>query len=396
MAANPPIVVIDNGSATLRAGYPSEPSPRVVMPSVVGAPRNKGVAMAAGMTEYEVGAAAVAKRGYLNVSAPVRAGVIQDWSDMERLWSHVMFQQLRISPESYCFVIGESMMNTDKHKEKTLETLMESFNAHSMYLGSTAVLSLYAYGLTTGVVVDSGLELTTVVPVHEGYPLARHMTTSTVAGEALTSHLSNLLQAKGYGFSTQSERELVNGVKENLCFIQTPTTASTAAQTTPTGFTLPDGQYIPLEEHRTACPEALFNFSVLGESYVPRCKVFADAGHDFVPSFSKGISWLTYAAINNCEASLRPALYSNIVLAGGTTLFPGVRDRLHGEVVQLFKEMHVGEGVLDIQVKTMDCRQYSAWLGGCMLSMIAMFKHLTVSRAEYEEYGPTIVHRKRL
>jgi actin-related protein len=214
--ADVPVVVMDNGSAVFRAGYPSESAPRVLIPSLVGQPRNKGVAMAGGFREYEVGYGALHKRGVLDCSQPVRGGVIQDWADMERLWSHTIYKELRIAPENYCFVISEPTNNSTRDKEKTLEMMMETFNAKSMYLGSTAVLALYAYGLTTGVVVDCGLDVSNAVPVHEGYPLSRHMASSKVAGDALTMHLSKLLNAKGYGFSTQTEREVVNKVKETL------------------------------------------------------------------------------------------------------------------------------------------------------------------------------------
>lgn len=388
-----PVVVMDNGSSLFRAGYPSEAAPRVLIPSLVGQPRNKGVAMAGGFREYEVGYGAQQKRGALDCSQPVRGGVVQDWGDMERLWSHTIYKELRIAPENYCFVISEPTNSSDSDKEKTLEMMMETFNAKSMYLGSTAVLALYAYGLTTGVVVDCGLDKSNAVPIHEGYPLSRHMASSEVAGDALTTHLSKLLNAKGYGFSTQTERELVNKVKETLCYVRSDPGEETV---TGDGFYLPDGQYIPLEGERHQCAEALFDFSVLGPEYVPKTKVFGDNGEEFVPSFAKGISWLAYSAVNNSEAALRGQLYNNIVLAGGTTLMPGMRERMQREVTQLYREMHPGEGLIPISISDMPSRQHASWLGGCMLSLIAMFPYLTVTREEYQENGAGIVHCKSL
>lgn len=387
-----PVVVMDNGSSVFRAGYPSESAPRLLVPSLVGQPRNKGVAMAGGFREYEVGYDALQKRGVLDCSQPVRAGVVQDWADMERLWSHTIYNELRIAPENYCFVISEPTNNSEKDKEKTLELMMETFNAKSMYLGSSAVLALYAYGLTTGVVIDCGLDTSNAVPIHEGYPLSRHMAPSKIAGNALTLHLCHLLNKKGYGFSTQTERELVNKVKESLCYVRQEGEVAPTGE----GFSLPDGQYIPLEEERHQCAEALFDFGLIGPEHVPRMKVFGDNGEEFHPSIPKGLSWLAYAAVNNSEASLRGQLYNNIVLAGGTTLLPGVRDRMQREITQLYREMHVGEGLIPIRVSEMPSRQHATWLGGCMLTLIAMFPYLTVTREEYQEFGPSIVHCKSL
>ena len=397
----PPVVVMDNGSDLFRAGYPSESAPRVLIPSLVGLPRNKGVAMAAGYRDYEVGYGALEQQGNLDTSQPVRAGVIDNWHDVERLWSHVIYKELRVAPENFCFVISESTDNSEKDKERTLELMMETFNAHSMYLGSTAVLALYAYGSTTGVVLDAGLDRTNVVPIHEGYPLNRHRTTSDIAGAAMNEHLCTLLNQKGYGFSTRTEKALVNQVKESLCFVKeygcAPGEESvTAGAAVDEGFSLPDGQHIPMEDERFQCTEVMFNHGLLGPSYVPKTKVFDETGAEYQPKIDKGVSWMVYSSINNSEQSLRRALYDNVVLAGGSTLFPGMRNRVQAEVTQLYRDMHPGEGLIPINIHEMASRQHATWLGGCMLSQIAMFPHLSVTRAEYHENGPSIVHCKSL
>ena len=349
--------------------------------------------MASGVQEYDVGDEAEEKRGLLDSSRPIKSGKVVNWNDMEKLWRHVIYRQLRITPENYCFLLTQSANADTKEKERTLEIMMETFNAHSLYLGAAPVFGLYSYGMTTGTVIDAGADMTSVVPVHEGYPLGRHVTRSPVAGEVLTSHLSRLLESKGYGFSTQLERQLVNTVKEELCYVrQYPHEEPLPGET----FRLPDGQPIPVEEERYSCPEALFNFKALGATYEPKEKVFADSGHEFHPSGAKGISWLAYAAINNCEATLRPTLYKSMVLTGGTSLFRGTQERIHSEVTQYYKEMHQGEGLIPINIAGTACRQYSAWLGGTMISQITMFPHLTVSREEYEEKGHRIIHCKSL
>jgi actin-related protein len=262
-------------------------------------------------------------------------------------------------------------------------------------LGCSAAFALYSYGRTTGVCVDSGLHTTAAVPVHEGYPLQRHATTSSVAGEALTQHLASLLEAKGYGFSTPLECDLVNHVKETQCFVRQPN--EEVSLPPPDVFHLPDGQPIGIDEERYQCAEVLFDFAKLGPEYSPKSVVYTDAGDVFEPpNTPKGISWLAYAAINNCEPNLRSDLYSSIVLAGGSTLFRGTQRRAQAEVVQLYRDMHPNEAVIPISVAEVSCRQYSAWVGASMLSMITMFPHLVVTRQEYQEHGARIIHSKSL
>ncbi|KPA76449.1 putative actin-like protein [Leptomonas pyrrhocoris] len=429
-------VVLDCGSSHSRAGFGGEKGPRLDVPTLVGYPRHRGIAMAAGMNEQEVGEEALLKQGSLDVHHPIRNGCIEDWGDVEKLWSHLFFNELRVSPETHCFLLTEPVNTPGPQRERTLEIMMETFRAHSLYLGTSQVLSLYSYGLTTGLVVDSGKDITRAVPVHEGYALGRHVTQSPVAGAALTRYLGELLRAQGYALGTASEQEVLNQAKEELCYVQSPSFAATgvaaaaaatatekalqrdtdetfrhSAHAAPDGvgeiddFVLPDGQRIPLgaERHRTA--EVLFNFSLLSEMesggtdrglYEPRCKVRTDIGEFFTPSFEKGVSWLPFAAVNNCEHSLQPQLYANMVLAGGSLSFPGARTRLETEVRQLYRESHPSEAVLPINARDMACRAYSAWLGGSMLAQTAVFQHLVVSRKEYEEEGARVIHYKSL
>ncbi|KAL7699261.1 actin-like protein [Lotmaria passim] len=437
-------VVLDCGSSHARAGFGGEKGPRLDVPTLVGYPRHRGIAMAAGMNEQEVGEEALLKQGSLDIHHPFRNGLIEDWGDVEKLWSHLFFNELRVSPETHCFLLTEPVNTPGPQRERTLEIMMETFRAHSLYLGTSQVLSLYSYGLTTGLVVDSGKDITRAVPIHEGYALGRHVTQSPVAGAALTRYLGELLRAQGYALGTASEQELLNHAKEELCYVQSPnfsttamTTAGVAAavaadkslqrDTAEVGadgaraklgadngnddaversdFVLPDGQRIPLTAERHRTPEVLFNFSLLSELesggtdlrlYEPRCKVRTDMGDLFTPSFEKGVSWLPFAAVNNCESSLQPMLYANMVVAGGSLSFPGARSRLEAEVRQLYRESHLSEAVLPIRVQDMACRAYSAWLGGSMLAQTAVFQHLVVSRKEYEEEGAHVIHYKSL
>lgn len=439
-------VILDCGAHSLRAGYANEDGPRLDIPALVGHPRHRGVAMAAGMNELDVGEEALVKRGMLSINCPIKDGIVQQWDDMEKLWSHLMFSELRVTPESHCFITTLPVNAPAAQKEKTLELMMETFHVHSLFQGVSQVLSLYSYGLTTGLVLDSGKDRTLAVPVHEGYALGRHVTTSPVAGEMLTNYLGSLLKQLGYGFDTAAEKQTLNQAKEDLCFVRptgadmyeegddddagqfnsyAPTSNAAAAAASngepavaPRGgsnvifelagqlpetevFYSPDGQAIPLRDQRYRTTDVLFDFSLLSDAsganrYDPPYKVRTDMGEIFTPSLAKGISWLPYAAIHHCEPALRAQLFASVVLAGNTTAFPGTRDRVEEELVQLYREHHSTEAVTPIHVRDLPSRGYTAWLGGAIIARTSLFPHLAVSRKEYEEEGLRVVHCKSL
>lgn len=423
---SPPSVILDCGSYHLRAGYGGEKGPRLDVPTLVGHPRHWGVAMAAGMNESEVGEEALVKRGMLSVQTPIKNGLVQSWDEIEKLWSHIIFSELRVTPESHCFLTTQPVNSPASQQEKTLELMMETFHVHSLFLGTSQTMSLYAYGLTTGVVLDSGKDVSLAVPIHEGYALGRHVTKSPVAGQVLTNYLGSLLKEEGYSFGTAAELTVLNRAKEELCYVRPSfslsnpgeTWRSSAFQSSNSGnndldeedfeggadsttrgtFMLPDGQEIPLSTHRYATPEVLFNFSILGNSreFDPPYKVRTEMGEIFEPSFEKGISWLPFAAINLCEPTLRSKLYSNIVIAGNNLAFPGARNRIENEVIQLYRENHTSEAVVPIHIRDTVSRGYSAWIGGSILARMTMFPHLAISRKEYEEEGLRVVHCKSL
>ena len=367
-----PAVVIDNGSGMMKAGIAGDEAPKVHFPSVVGYARYDPIKGAEGK-EFYVGQEAIAKRGLLNLEYPLENGIVKNWDQMSKVWYYTYNSELKIESSEQPVLLTEAPLNPKENREKMVEMFFETFKVPAFYVYTQAVLAMYASGRTTGAVVDSGDGVTHIVVVYDGFSIKHAVTRMDIAGRTLTDFMFKYVAEDNVKLVSSAERDIAKDIKERLCYCPLDFEAEMKAfETSPEKkkeYTMPDGQVVKVGSVMIRTPEVLFQPKLLGID-------------------TKGVHEQIVDCIKKTDVDLRRDLYENLSLSGGTTMIDGLSERLTKEVSGLVSP--------NVKVKILSPaeRKYSIWIGGSVLSTLATFQSSWITTAEFEEAGPSIVHRK--
>jgi len=381
-----PAIIMDNGTGMMKCGLSGTDAPTVTFASCVGYPKNKAM-MTGGNKEYYVGEEAQQKRGILVLKFPLEHGVITNWEDMEKIWAHTFDNELRVvvggeteeDEDVAGVLLTEAPMNPRENRERMTQIMFETFNARRFYVAIQAVLSLYASGRTTGVVVDCGDGVSHTVPIYEGYSMPHAIQRINLAGRDLTDYICKILTESKINLHTSAERMSAMKIKEELCYVsmnfeeEVDNFAGKEKQ-----FELPDMSIVTVHNQIIRCPELMFKPSLDGKEMM-------------------GLPELAKKTIDDCDLDVRKDLFANIVMSGGTTMFPNMPERLQFEVEKL-----VNEGA-KVKVIAPPERMISVWIGGSILASLSTFSRMWINQYSqpdasppitgYDEVGPRIVHQ---
>ncbi|MFX0064744.1 MAG: actin, cytoplasmic 2 [Candidatus Hermodarchaeota archaeon] len=364
-------VVLDNGTRISKNGFAGEDEPRSAFPTLIGYPKYPTIVM---HTYYSsrliVGDEALALYDVLNLLYPMVRGTINNWEAMEKIWHYSLYSDLRIDPSEHPVLLTDRLSNTDQNRVKTAEILFESFNIPALHIANSSRLSLGATGLTTGLVVDIGAGGTDIVPIWENYVIWNSSRYFNIGGEDITYQLKELISQNKVQFLEWLDLELIRDIKERLCYVALePTETIFSQEHIEKEYVLPDGEILTIGLERFQAPEILFN----------------------PPSSFKENSLATKIneAILACDAEYDTLFYENIVLTGGSTLLPGLEERLQKELTELVP------GHITVRVRTFPHRMYSTWMGGAFLSSLASFEKFFFTKNDYQNSGPFGINNLR-
>jgi len=380
------VIVCDNGTGFVKCGFAGSNFPAAIFPSMVGRPmlRSEEKVENVQLKDIMVGDEAAKLRNMLQVTYPIDNGIVRNWEDMQYVWDYTFFDKLKINPQESKIMLTEAPMNPTQNRKKMIEVMFEKYGFKSCYIAIQAVLTLYAQGLLTGVVVDSGDGVTHIVPVYEGFSLPHLTRRLDVAGRDVTRYLIKLLLVRGYAFNRTADFETVRQIKEQLCYVgyDLDLEKRLANETTVLvkTYTLPDGRVIRVGGERFEAPEVLFQPHLID----------IEGG---------GMADQLFDCINKADVDTRPEFYNHIVLSGGSTMYPGLPSRLEKEVKRLYLQKVLKGNTAQLakfkcRIEDPPRRKHMVFLGGAVLAEIMKDKdHFWMNKYEYEEQGENILKK---
>jgi actin-related protein len=361
------VIIIDNGSGTCKAGLSTDEVPKHVFPEVVGKPRDAYKAELP--QEYYFGHDVDKHRSKVSLHYPLENGIIENFEQMELIWEYTFDTLLGVNPQDHPILLTEPPYNPKPNRERMVEIMFETFGVPSLNISIQGVLALLGQGRTTGLVLDSGEGVTHLIPIFDGFGLPMGINRLDLAGRELNTLLAKLLAQEGTCMTTTDDQYHVRQIKEMHCYCALDPLKEVAEEKT---YSLPDGREILLADERWKCPEALFNPGMIGLE-------------------SLGVGALVTESVNKCEIDVRKSLLSNVVLSGGTTMFPGFSERLTKEIKYNVPTASQA-GVRVVQSK--DAKN-AVYTGAQVYSTLrSMQEEQWMMIEDYDEYGANFIHDK--
>ena len=337
-------LIIDTGSSTTKAGFSQDLYPRVEIPTQL----------------PKVHPSDVTCSGEI-----MQRGIVVNFDKVTRLWSHIIYDRLGVkTPQDHVLYFTEKPLNPKANREKAFQIFFEEFEFGAVSYSRNSACALFGAGRLTGTVLDLGGGCNTVIPVYEGYVLPHAV--QMLYGDGITTDLSRMLSQSGQ-LTEPIDIDIVRNIKESVAYISA--NPESEDQLLPYNYTLPDGRVVVIREERHRCTESLFSPSLFGKEEI-------------------GIHKAISCAYQRLDNDIKP-LFRNLTLAGGTSLLPGLQERLQ-------RELSLIQPSVSYSYTLLPNRKHLAWYGASLITSLSTFPRSdgTHTKDEYDESGPSLVHRK--
>ncbi|XP_029773653.1 actin-like protein 10 [Suricata suricatta] len=359
-------VVVDQGSGFIKAGFAGERQPCLVLKSSSLVPTwDRPVLPGAPGCEVAGGVAR---------AHPIKHGLVVDWEGLEALWERLLVGGLRVCPEQWPVLVSDSPSAPPVSREKVAELLFEALAVPACHMASTALLALCSTGAFSGLAVEAGAGVCHATPVYAGHSWHKATFRLDVAGSTLSRYLRYLLVAACPDLPEQAlTRKAITQLKKRCCYVSLDFEGDlqNADRHHPVSLCLSSGCSVCLSSERFRCPEPIFQPRLLGRA-------------------EPGLPALAFQALQRVPATLRTRLANNVVLAGGSTLFPGFTERLEMELEAQCRRH--GYGALRPHLVASPGRGTAVWTGGSMVASLHSFQQRWITRPMYQECGSRLLH----
>ncbi|NXG38352.1 ACL7A protein, partial [Dromaius novaehollandiae] len=358
-------IIIDIGTSYSKCGFAGDPWPSHIISSTVGKHIQD---TAAKRKETFVGRELQNTSIPLELINPLRHGIVVDWNCVQDTWEYIFHTEMTIQPENNAVLVSDPPLSPTTNRAKYAEMMFEGFCVPAIHIAYQSRLSMYSYGRTSALGVESGHGVSYVVPIYEGYIMPSITGRVDYAGLDITCYLMKLLNESGNKF-TDDQLSIVD-LKEKYSYtsLDLAQDLRLPLKKQQLDYELPDGQIITIGKERFLCAEALFSPALLS-------------------SQEPGLSQLTMTHLKKCDADLKRRLVGNILLCGGSTMMAGFADPFQSELAWMCPNDH-------FTIAASPQRMSSVWIGGSILASLQSFQELWVYRREYEEHGPSCIFNK--
>jgi len=399
-------IIIDQGTYSIKAGFAGSSKPKAIITNRVGRVKHNRVMPGGALdntssstssstapssstkpinptvkdSNIYIGNVLDEHSGIFQYEYNMHEGRIQNYTNMEHTWDYIYKDVLdNVKYEDHPVLFTEAPYTSMKDRNKLLETWFESYHCPAIYTTPCGILSLYASGRTTGLVLDVGHGVTSTIPVYEGFALQHSIVQSDIGGYDVVNYLQSMLRVN-HGVCldrTTAEWEIVRKMKEQIGIVNLPNT-NAKEKDNDMNYKLPDGQSIQItSKQRIQAPEVLFQpFTYLG-------------------SEQKSVVDCITTSIQKSDIDLRSTMFNTILLAGGSTLFPNFGNRILHDLRSLSSPSsdNIVPPSNRICVYAPQDRIISSFIGGSILGSLSTFKHLWISKEEWDECGSADCHQ---